>query len=141
MKTTIITIIILFFNLSSTHGQLIEPAPDSSPQEFYDYYMIKNQKNKRAAWICLGGGAGLFVIGTAVGTAGLLDWDSSQMGAGTGMMLAGIVGAAVSVPLFISAGSNKRKARLHFSSTQNTVANIKLDNSKSFGVLLKIPLN
>ena len=141
MKTTIITIIILLFTLSSTQAQLIEPSPNSSPQEFYDYYMIKNQKNKKAAWICLGGGAGLFLVGTAVGTAGLLDWDSSQMGAGGGMMLAGIVGAAVSIPLFISAGGNKRKALIHFSSTQNTVANIKFDNSNSFGISLKIPLN
>jgi len=57
------------------------------------------------------------------------------------MMLAGIVGAAVSVPLFISTGSNKRKARLHFSSTQNTIANIKFDNFQNFGISLVIPLN
>ena len=141
MKTTSITIILLLFTLSSTQAQLIEPAPDSSPQEFYDYYMIKNQKNKRAAWICLGGGAGLFVIGTAVGTAGVLDWDSSEVGAGTGMMLAGMAGAAVSIPLFISAGNNKRKARLSFENAQNKVGGIKFDNSTNLAVTLKIPLN
>jgi len=79
MKTTVITILMILFAFSSVQSQLIEPSPNSSPQEFYDYYMIKNQKNKRAAWICLGGGAGLFAIGTAVGTAGLLDWDSSEV--------------------------------------------------------------
>lgn len=141
MKTTIITIIILLFTLSSTQAQLIEPTPDSSPQEFYDYYMIKNQKNKTAAWICLGGGAGLFVIGTAVGTAGLLDWDSSKMGTGTGFIVAGMVGAAVSVPLFISAGNNKRKARLSFENAQNKVADMRFDNSTNFAITLKIPLN
>ena len=141
MKTTLITIIMILFAFSSVQSQLIEPAPDSTPQEFYDYYMIKNQRNKTTAWVCLGGGVGLFIAGTAVGTAGLLDWDSSEMGTGTGMMLAGVVGAAASIPFFIMAGSNKRKARLHFSSTQNTVANIKFDNSRNLGISLIIQLN
>src|SRR5210317_505783 len=141
MKTTSITIILLLFTLSSTQAQLIEPAPNSSPQEFYDYYMIKNQKNKKAAWICLGGGAGLFAIGMAVGTAGIMDWDSSKLGTGGGLAVAGMVGAAISIPLFISAGSNKRKARLSFENTQNKVGNIRFDNSSNFAVTLKIPLN
>jgi len=91
--------------------------------------------------MCLGGDTGLFIIGTAVGTAGLLDWDSSELATGTGMMLAGMVGAAVSIPLFIIAGSNKRKARLSFENVQNKVGNIRFDNSNIFVVSLKIPLN
>ena len=141
MKTSAITIIILLFTFSSAQAQLIEPSPDSSPQEFHNYYMMKKQKNNKAAWMCLGGGAGLFIIGTAVGTAGLLDWDSSELATGTGMMLAGMVGAAVSIPLFIIAGSNKRKARLSFENVQNKVGNIRFDNSNIFVVSLKIPLN
>ena len=141
MKTTIITFISLLLTLGSVQGQLIEPAPNSSPQEFYEYYMIKSQKNKKAAWICLGGGVGLFTVGLAVGTAGVLGWDSSQMGAGGGMMIAGIIGSAVSIPLFIVAGSNKRKARLSFESLENKVGNLRLDNSKGFVLSLKIQLD
>jgi hypothetical protein len=141
MKPLLITIIIFLFALSSAQSQLIEPTPDSSPQEFYDYYMIKSQRNNTAAWICLGGGAGLFTIGLAVGTAGILDWDSSEAGAGAGMMLAGTVGVAASIPLFIVSASNKRKARFSFERIQDKVGNIRIDNSDGFAVTLRIPLD
>ena len=54
------------------------------------------------------------------------------MGAGSAMMIAGMVGAAVSIPLFIVSGSNKRKARLSFESLENKAGELRLDNSKGF---------
>jgi hypothetical protein len=141
MKKYALIFLMLFFTFSRSFAQLIEPPPNSPPKEFYDYYMIKRQKNNTAAWICLGGGAGLFAIGITVGADGLLSLDSSKAGAGGGLMVAGALVSSVSIPLFISAGSNKRKARLSLESIQNKVGNIRFDNSKNYVVSLKIPLD
>ena len=75
----------------------------------------------------------------AVGLAGVVDSDSSKVGAGEGMALAGMVGTVASIPLFIAAGSNKRKARLYLKAVPNTVGNIQFDNSNYLAVGITIP--
>lgn len=144
MRTSL-TAIILLISVNFLNAQLIEPTPNSSPQEFYDYYMIKSKKNNTAAWICLGGGIGLFSAGLALGTVGTVDLftdgDTSRMGAGAGLMIMGASGVAISIPLFISSASNKKKARLSIESVQNKVGIIQLDNSNTFVISLKIPID
>ncbi len=62
MKQFIITILILLFTFQTTNCQVIEPTPNSSPKEFYDYHMLKYKKNKNAALIC-GISGGVLAIG------------------------------------------------------------------------------
>lgn len=47
----------LVFLLTFQHvqSQVIDTTTDKSPQESYDYFSLKQKKQKTAAWICLGG--------------------------------------------------------------------------------------
>lgn len=70
-------------------------------------YLQKSKKQKTAAWILLGGGAAV-----AVGAA-LLDVSSDWTKSETPYLVALAAGGASmigSIPLFIAAGRNKRKA-------------------------------
>ena len=66
MKQFIITILVLLFTFQTTSSQVIALAPDSTPQMSYDYYMLKQKQNKTAAWILLGGGVAVTVVGAAI---------------------------------------------------------------------------
>jgi hypothetical protein len=76
-------------------------------------YLRKSNKQKTAGWILLGGGAGLAGIGiivsatTALGD--LIEGDDGSTG-GPILMFTGLVSMAGSIPLFLAAGKNRRKA-------------------------------
>lgn len=111
MKKTVFVMAILAIALKGLTQST--SVPDS------DYYLQKSKKQKTAAFVLLGGGAGLAAIGLAMGTASFYDEigsivvegedDETYVAAsilfGTG--LAAMVG---SVPLFIASSRNKKKA-------------------------------
>ena len=76
-------------------------------------YLRKSNKQKTAGWILLGGGAGLAGIGiivsatTALGD--LIEGDDGSTG-GPILMFTGLVSMVGSIPFFIAAGKNRRKA-------------------------------
>jgi len=149
MKQFIITILVSLFTFQTTNCQVIEPAPNSSPQKFYDYHMIKYKKNKNAALIC-GISGGVLVIGGI--TYSLLEiddlfWEAIFEGEAEGSSAGGIIAVSglclltAALPLSFSARKHRKKANLYLSSLQNTVGNIRIDNSKNLGISLVIPLN
>ena len=80
-------------------------------------YMKKSRNQKSSAWLLLGGGTGLIIIGVAVNQPSYsVDWNnilnsSSSPGGGGQIVIAiGAIAIAGSVPLFIAAERNKRKA-------------------------------
>jgi len=77
-------------------------------------YLKKSNKQKTAGWILLGGGAGLTSIGLIVGVStvwnDILEGDTRGSSRGPILMVTGLVSMASSVPLFIAAGKNRRKA-------------------------------
>lgn len=84
-----------------TFSQTIQPA-DSK-----DYYLQKSKNQKTTAWVLLGGGTLMAVAGGIV-----FDKSSSNtsIDAGGFIFLAGIIADIVSIPFFVSAAKNKRKA-------------------------------
>jgi hypothetical protein len=81
-----------------------KPAPLQSGE----YYAKRSKNRKKTAWILLGSGAALFVGGIAVATQ-----QKDEIEAGVSLVLisgAGVVTSLVSIPFFVSANINKRKA-------------------------------
>ncbi len=76
-------------------------------------YLQKSNKQRTAGWILLGGGAGLTGIGiivtatTALGD--LIEGDEGSSG-GPILMFTGLASMVGSIPLFLAAGKNRRKA-------------------------------
>jgi hypothetical protein len=76
-------------------------------------YLQKSNKQRTAGWILLGGGAGLTGIGiivtatTALGD--LIEGDDGSSG-GPILMFTGLASMVGSIPLFLAAGKNRRKA-------------------------------
>ncbi len=77
-------------------------------------YLLKSKHQKTAAWVFLGGGTGLAIIGGLVGLHGVVDLVDGQQNnkIETGGILEITGGAAMlgSIPLFIASSKNKRKA-------------------------------
>lgn len=85
-----------------------------APLQSQDYYEKRSKNQKKAAWIILGSGVALFAGGIIV--ASQHNEDGAEAAVPLVFMSGtGIVTSLVSIPFFISAGSNKRKA-MHLSS-------------------------
>ena len=73
-----------------------------------DLLFQKSKQQKIAAWILLGAGVGLVMVGSNIASNGNLD----NIGSGLVIMIGGGAALITSVPLFISSAKNKRKANL-----------------------------
>ena len=141
MKRILITLLFLLISFQMTLGQVVEQTTNNSQQELYDFYKLKQKKNNTTGWIMLGGGAAL--------TLGTLISYNSNSGAGlfgnipseSQIVMFSIGGALTlaSIPFFISAGKNKRKAEIYFKGVQNKVGRINVDNSNYLAIGLTIP--
>jgi len=87
-------------------------------------YLLKSKKQKTAAWIMLGGGTLMATIGAGIGMAdatevvltGFLTGEEAQTSsAGPMLSLIGLTAMVGSIPLFIAARKNKKKAAASFS--------------------------
>ena len=139
---------ILFFLIAllQIQSQVIEPTTNKSSQELYDFYFLKQKKNKTAAWIMLGGGLVITMAGLVVNsedevgeiiTLGFIEFEKEHKG--DWMIYLGSATTLASVPFFIAAGKNKRKAWLSLKKVQNSVGNINFDNSNYLSVSITIP--
>ena len=106
----------------SSYSQLNPPATKFGCHYEAVQLIIKAEKQKRAAWVCLGGGVVLFTSVVLSGVSNVANdlfvsfatFAHSQQGS-TGeaiLMIAGAAGIIASVPLFIASGNNKHKAQL-----------------------------
>lgn len=95
--------IMLVLTTTSSFCQQTDPKHSLTQQD----YLQKSKKQKTAAWILLGGGVVLAVGAPILAISS--DWSKQ----GTGYDVAFYAGCASilgSIPLFIAAGRNKRKA-------------------------------
>ena len=82
-------------------------------------YLKKSKKQKTAAWVLLGGGTLLATIGAGIGVAdatevvltGLFTGEEAQTSSvGPALSLIGLTAMVGSIPLFVAARKNKKKA-------------------------------
>lgn len=70
-------------------------------------YMEKSIRQKSTAWVLLGGGSALIVVGVLVGT----NKNASFGNAGTGVIVGGLgfLSTLGSIPLFLASSKNRKK--------------------------------
>ena len=108
IKQNFFAILLFLVATSIIQAQVI----DQKSQELHDMYMQKHKTNKTVGWISLGSGVALIGIGAVV-YSNDFTLNESNPNTASGILLGVGAGAAlVSIPFFISAGSNKRKANL-----------------------------
>lgn len=156
MKLPFTLFMIFILTCQNTFGQQIETPKDVPPQEQnnyftqtqYDFYRLKQKRQKTAAWICLGGGAVLTITGlTLTGNSrGKID-DVEEFGqrlsegfSGTVLTIVGGASSLASIPLFISSGKNKRKASLSLKSEPLTFGKLNSRKSHLLSVTVTIDL-
>ena len=82
-----------------------QPGNPSTPLTKQDY-LQKSKKQKTAAWILLGGGT----IAWFAGVSKYMNQDDNKDGGGEAAMVIGGIAGLSSIPLFIIASKNKKKA-------------------------------
>ncbi len=103
----IFCLIFLFtFTVGSCFGQATKSTNTKND------YLKKSRNQKTAAWVLLGGGFVVTMVG--VGVASNNFWEDiitgKESARGTGAAITGLALMAGSVPLFIASGKNRRKA-------------------------------
>lgn len=108
IKKIVALLLALLFSLQFVTAQKIDTSKNNSPQVMHDFYMQKHDTNKAVGFVFIGSGTIMMVLGVRNSLHNLFS-DSS---AGETLFVAGGVTALASIPFFISAGANKRKASL-----------------------------
>jgi len=80
-------------------------------------YLQKSKRQKKTGWLMLGGGLATIFLGAAIGTGEALNGSSGGGSAADVVALAGLGAMVGSIPVFISAGKNKRRAATAISFT------------------------
>ncbi len=115
MRKIITLIITLLFSAASFSQQTTSIAPPLTKTD----YLKKGKNQKTAAWLLLGGGATVSLIGIAVevnsANNALIDLFTLQptitsSSSGGVLLITGGFAMLGSIPLFIASGKNKRKA-------------------------------
>lgn len=82
---------------------------DSKSNEFNkDYYLQKSKTQKTVGWILLGAGTTAIVAGIISGNK--KNDDLADVGVGVVAVVSGIVVDLVSIPFFVSAAKNNKRA-------------------------------
>ena len=123
MKKMIPFFLLLVLALGS-FGQQTNPKKPVTKADF----LQKSRKQKTGAWIMLGGGASLILLGNLIGN----NKNSSFGDAGTGVILGGIgvLSMLGSIPVFLASGKNKRRANAMSASIKMEKADVILGNGR-----------
>lgn len=85
----------------------------------YSYYMQKRNTNNTIGWVCVGSGLTLAALGLLVDVGSAYNHGSGKKG--DGIAVAGEIVALASIPFFIIAHHNKKKASLYVSKGAVTI--------------------
>lgn|SRR5665811_903690 len=138
MKKILILFCFSLLTIQLIKGQKIDTSRSTSPQALHDMYTQKRKTNNTVGWIMLGSGIGMAIGGSAIIlSGGLFNYNIN------GLWLYDLGGATtlVSIPFFISAGSNKRKAKLALKGESVTIGNKILVKSNYSALALTIQLS
>lgn len=110
MKCLSLLLIVTFVFLNEARAQKI--ADDTlTVKKSHSYYMQKRKTNNEIGWICLGSGLTLGFVGLLAEIGSAFNHESGSKG--NAIAVAGEIIAIGSIPFFISAHHNKKKASLY----------------------------
>ena len=106
-----IILLIAFFALAfAAFSQQTTPSPTLTKQD----YLKKSKRQKAAAWILVSSGAFFTLLGSIelnfAGSDSIDGTDPTKKSAKTIFKVIGLTAVGVSIPFFISAAKNKKKA-------------------------------
>lgn len=150
MKNVILLITTITVSQSLCFSQSIYPTAKISNLAGLNQYLIKAKNEKTAAVVCLTGGAALATIGI-ITSASKITTDITDIfnpakpphqnyTAQTVLVFAGAIGIVASIPLFISAGNNKRKATLLITNQKTALGLPTFVSKKITGLTLSVSL-
>ena len=113
MKKQIVILLLLTMSATS-FAQTTEPAKTLTSSA----YLKKSKKQNTAAWIFLGGGFGLSATGLIISVVGAVDEfagaftgeKSNTFEAGAAVFYVGLASMLTSIPFFVAASKNKKRA-------------------------------
>ena len=138
MKKIIAFGCILFLTIQLVNGQT-DTAMYGSAQALHDKYMKNYNTQNKAGWIALAGGLGITAIGSYIYFNQAMG-EGSITSIGPTLFYLGAFTTLVGVPLFISAGHNKKKAKLALKEETLTSCNRLINRSNYVSVALTIRL-
>lgn len=107
MKQTITFGIIFLLAFQLMQGQKIDTPTDQKPLQSHEVYIQKHKTNKTVAWVLLGSGVTMTVVGWDNYQEGFLTNDNN----GERLSITGFLMSLASIPFFRAAKKNKKKAR------------------------------
>ena len=125
----------------------MEPNNDKTSLDLYEVYTLKQKRNKTAAWIMLGGGVVMTLVGITLNSEdevatmlslGLVDVPKSHEG--DWLIVLGSATTVGSIPLFTAAAKNKRKANMELKRMQGRITDLTFDKANYLCLSLTISL-
>jgi hypothetical protein len=137
MKQIVTLLILILFSMQLVSAQKTDTSSLRSPQASYDFYMRKHKTNHIIGWSCLGGGTAMLIGGIAIKVNNGFLSNNSQ---GQWLTYLGLATTVASIPFFISAGTNKLKARLSLKAQSISIGNYTPDKLRYATVAFTISL-
>lgn len=108
----IILLILTLFSFLNASSQEYD-AINLTSQQLHDRYAKKRSTNTIVGWSMIGTGIGMAIAGYGTNmSGGIVDNDTTNNNKGVWLIYAGGATTVASIPFFIAANKNKRKARL-----------------------------
>ena len=126
--------LVLLFTFQLAQSQVTDSLTVKSKQEMYDFYSSKHKKLKRTGFILLGVGVVASITGILIAST----QDSNDVYAGVGLFLLGTAPMIASIPVFVIAGSKKRKSKAVLGSGEVGIGTIPFNDTRYASVGVKI---
>lgn len=135
MRKHFILCMVFFLWLPMSNAQTTEGS------ESYEIFIQKKRTNNTWGWVMLGAGSAMVLTGAMINLEdGILDDDATNNSKGLWLSYLGGATTLASIPLFIAAGKNRKRAELALK--QNMVsAPFTPFKSHQVSLALKIDLN
>lgn len=111
----LIAAFLILGNLSQGWSQERKIDSSNVVQSTYDYHIEKRNKNRTGAWVALGGGAGLVILGLANNfdqTFCFGDCEGVNPNDGLWPAYIGAASMVASIPLFVAARKHDKAAQI-----------------------------
>lgn len=109
MKKTFLLLSFGLLTMPFVFGQKLDDSLSASPEELHDMFMKKRKVNNIVGWTMVGTGITMILGGFATNVS--TGWGEGNQDNGLWLSYLGGASTIVSIPLFISAAGNKRKAK------------------------------
>lgn len=144
MKISIIIFLIFSLTFYQGQSQVIQKPTELPQKKSYDF-SLKQKRQKTAAWICLGSGFVMTIAGLVINSTDDLTKtltfnlvEVEKVHKGDWLIYLGSATTLASIPLFISAGKNKKKATLSFKGGPSIFRSSNYKGSQKMSISLRI---